>query len=33
MKAEVRRSKKKGLPDFTVIIAFEEFRGILGAEK
>jgi len=33
MKAEVRRSKKKELPPYIVIIAFKEFRGIMGAEK
>jgi hypothetical protein len=33
MKVEVRRSKKEELPPYTVIIAFKEFRGIVGAEK
>jgi hypothetical protein len=33
MKVEVRRSKKEELPPFSVIIAFRDFRGIVGAEK
>jgi len=34
MKVEVRKSRKKELPPFSVIIAFEDgFRGIIGAEK
>jgi hypothetical protein len=33
MRVEVRRSKKEELPPYTVIIAFREFRGIIGAEK
>jgi hypothetical protein len=33
MKVEVRRSKKEELPPYAVILAFEGFRGIVGAEK
>jgi hypothetical protein len=33
MKVEIRKSKKKDLPPFTVFIAFEGFRGLIGCEK